>query len=125
MRENPLKVEKPEIVYKGWGHEIQIINTDYYCSKVLHFNQGATMSLHYHINKYETWYVSKGSIKILGVNPDTAEGYQIIAYEGSMIDIPRGIIHQVHALTDADIFEVSTPDNYEDNYRVLKGDSQC
>jgi mannose-6-phosphate isomerase-like protein (cupin superfamily) len=124
MRKNPLIIEKPEMVKKGWGHEVQIINTDEYCGKVLHFNQGAVMSLHYHINKHETWYVFKGSIAIKGVNPDTAEDYQIIAYEGSVIDIPRGIIHQVEALTNADVFEVSTPDNWEDNYRVRKGDSQ-
>jgi len=124
MRENPLVVENPEFVTKGWGHEVQIINTDKYCSKVLRFHKGGISSLHYHIDKEETWYVFKGSIKIIGVNPDTAEEYQIIAYEGSVIDIPKGMIHQVVALTDADIFEVSTPDNWEDNYRVRKGDSQ-
>jgi quercetin dioxygenase-like cupin family protein len=107
------------------GHEIQIINTDKYCSKILHFNAGAKSSSHYHIDKYETWYIAKGEIKIFGINPDSAEEYVIIATEGTMIDIPRGIVHQVLAITDADIFEVSTPDNWEDNYRVGKGDSQA
>lgn len=124
MRENPLVVEEPQIVEKGWGHEVQIINTDKYCSKILHFNAGAVSSLHYHIDKYETWYIAKGSIRIIGINPDTAKEYTIIATEGTMVDIPRGIIHQVIAVTEADIFEVSTPDFWEDNYRVKKGDSQ-
>ena len=119
-----LHVEKPKIVEKGWGYEIHIINNGMYCGKILHFNQGSIGSLHYHIDKYETWYVSKGSVKIIGVNPDNAEGYQIVACEGNVIDVPRGVIHQVYAITDADIFEVSTPDTPEDNYRVVKGDSQ-
>lgn len=124
MRKNPLVVEEPEIINKGWGYEIQIINTDKYCSKILHFNAGAQSSLHYHIDKYETWYITKGSIKITGVNPDSAEEYELIVDEGKMVDIPRGTIHQVFAFTDTDIFEVSTPDFWEDNYRVKKGDSQ-
>jgi len=124
MRENPLKIETPKFVTKGWGHEVHIVNNNMYCGKVLHFHQGTVSSLHYHINKYETWYIAKGSVKITGINPDTAEEYMLVAYEGSVIDLPRGIIHQVEALTNADIFEVSTPDTEEDNYRVRKGDSQ-
>jgi mannose-6-phosphate isomerase-like protein (cupin superfamily) len=95
-----------------------------YCGKVLCFNVDSTMSFHYHIDKHETWYVFNGSIVIKGINPDTAEEYQITAYEGSVINIPRGTIHQVRAVTNAIIFEVSTTDNNEDNYRVEKGDSQ-
>ena len=124
MRENPLVIEIPEIVKKGWGHEVQIINTDKYCSKILHFNQGGISSFHYHIDKCETWFLAKGTIKIKSINPDSAEEYELILQEGNMIDIPRGTIHQVEAITEADIFEVSTPDNWEDNYRVMKGDSQ-
>ena len=124
MRFNPLFLQEPEIVKKGWGHEIQIINSDNYCSKILHFNKGGISSSHYHLNKSETWFLNNGSIKIIGINPDTAEEYELIVSEGYMVDIPRGIIHQIEAITDADIFEVSTPDNPEDNYRVKKGDSQ-
>lgn len=124
MRKNPLVVEKPEKVRKGWGYEIQIINTDKYCSKILHFNQGGISSLHYHIDKYETWFLAKGTIKLKGINPDSAEEYEIMVHEGEMVDILRGTIHQVEAITEADIYEVSTPDNWEDNYRVMKGDSQ-
>lgn len=124
MRKNPLETEKPTKVDKDWGHELHIVNNNMYCGKILHFNQEGCGSLHYHINKYETWYVLKGSVSIRGINPDTAEEYQIVACEGSVIDIPRGVIHQIFALTTADIMEVSTPDYKEDNYRVWKGDSQ-
>lgn len=124
MRDNPLKVNKPVKVDKGWGYELQIVNNGKYCGKILHFNQNGLGSSHYHIDKYETWFIAKGCVEIFGVNPDSAMEYMIIGKEGDVIDVPRGIIHQVHATTDTDIFEISTPDSEEDNYRVEGGDSQ-
>lgn len=124
MRENPLIIKKPTIVNKGWGFEEQIINNDMYCSKILHFLVGTVSSLHYHIDKHETWFLANGIIKIKGINPDTAEEFELIVNTGEIIDIPRGTVHQVIAMTDADIFEVSTPDSRNDNYRIGKGDSQ-
>ena len=49
------------IVEKGWGREIIFVNNEEYCGKILQFNKGKKFSMHYHILKKETWYVSKGS----------------------------------------------------------------
>lgn len=119
-----MHVEKPTKVDKGWGYELHIVNNDMYCGKILHFNEGGVGSLHFHLDKQESWYILKGCIRILGINPDTAEEYQISAHEGDVINIPRGVVHQVTAVCDVDIMEVSTPDVFYDNYRVKKGDGQ-
>lgn len=112
------------IVKKGWGHEVQIVNNAMYCGKVLHYDAGARMSMHYHIDKTETWYVAKGSIIVSGIYPNIAERYEIEAKAGDVIHINRGVIHQIFAIQESDVFEVSTPDSSDDNYRVGKGDSQ-
>jgi hypothetical protein len=41
-----------------------------------------------------------------------------------MVDIPRLQTHQVHALEDTRILEVSTQHFEDDSYRVMAGDSQ-
>ena len=48
-----MHVDKSKIIEKGWGHEVHIINNTMYCGKILHFNAGGEMSMHYHINKYD------------------------------------------------------------------------
>ena len=82
------------------------------------------MSSHYHIDKTETWYIAKGHVIISGIYPTIAEKYEIEAKVGDVIHINRGVIHQIFAIKESDVFEISTPDNSEDNYRVGKGDSQ-
>ena len=126
MRKKPLAVKKPKIVKKGWGHEVQIVNNDMYCGKILHFNAGGEMSTHYHMNKSETWCVLSGNFYVSGIHPDTAEEYYFTATDGDIIDISCGTIHSLRCDSEdgGDIMEVSTPDDYMDNYRVYKGDGQ-
>jgi hypothetical protein len=62
-KENDKKSKKliSEIVPKGWGKEIIFVNNSEYCGKILCFYKGKKFSMHYHIQKKETWYVAKGS----------------------------------------------------------------
>lgn len=119
-----LFVTYPKRVDKGWGYELHIHNDDGYCGKVLHFNEGARFSCHYHVEKKETWFVAKGLLVLTGIDPDTAEEYDIHLKAGDIIEVDRGIAHQLYATVESDIFEVSTPDKPEDSYRIFKGDSQ-
>lgn len=50
----PRRVEKP------WGYEIWFAHTDLYVGKILHINQGASLSLQYHQEKDETLYCHQG-----------------------------------------------------------------
>lgn len=119
-----LVVQLPKKVEKGWGYELHIHNDDGYCSKVLHFNKGAKFSMHYHVEKRESFYVANGKLKLITIDPDTAQVLECVVEQGHVIEVYRGIPHQLFAIEESDIFEASTPDKPEDSYRVWKGDSQ-
>jgi len=45
-----------ELVKKGWGKEIIFASTPEYCGKLLVFDKaGAKCSMHFHLDKHETW----------------------------------------------------------------------
>jgi mannose-6-phosphate isomerase-like protein (cupin superfamily) len=111
-------------VNKGWGQEIIWATNDMYCGKILSFKEGGKMSMHFHLNKHETWYVLEGSFMVNKINTENAEKYTTNARKGSTIVNKPGEPHQVICMQEGKILEVSTPDSIEDNYRVAKGDSQ-
>ena len=111
-------------VTKGWGHELHIENNQDYCAKLLVFNKGKKFSMHYHVEKYETWYIQKGKLIFRWINPQNADIIEDELKEGDIVTIYQGISHQLEALEDSIIFETSTQDKIEDSYRVWKGNSQ-
>jgi mannose-6-phosphate isomerase-like protein (cupin superfamily) len=119
-----MKKSRPEIVHKGWGHEFIFANNELYCGKVLCFNKGSKFSMHFHMQKDETWYVNTGKIKLNWIDTDTATKHTEILKGGDVWRNRPGEPHQVEALEDTSIFEVSTQHFDEDSYRVEKGDSQ-
>ncbi len=115
---------KPRIVKKGWGYELIFHSDDDYCGKILHFNKGGEFSMHYHMEKRESWYLLTGKMIFSFIDPKTAEMKQHAFTEGQTMIINRGMTHKLIAVEETDIIEVSTPDNPDDSYRVMKGDSQ-
>ena len=111
-------------VPKGWGKEVVFINDVLYCGKLLYFNKGCKFSMHYHLIKDETWYVKEGSFIYRWINTETAEVVEVIIKEGDCVRQLPGQPHQLEALSDGLIFEVSTKHFDSDSYRVWKGDSQ-
>jgi quercetin dioxygenase-like cupin family protein len=109
---------------KGWGHEIIFENNELYCGKLLNFKQGAKFSMHYHMIKDETWYVQEGEFIYRWINTETAEVNERILKVGDTVRQYPGQPHQLEALTDGVVYEVSTEHFDEDSYRVWKGDSQ-
>lgn len=112
-----------EIVTKGWGKEIIFINNDEYCGKILCFNKGKKFSMHYHILKKETWYVAKGKFILHWIEPNTGTTYTEYLIVGDVITNERGEAHQLVALEDSEVFEVSTKHYDNDSYRIWKGDT--
>jgi len=106
---------------KGWGHELIIVNNEKYCGKILSFKRGFKFSMHYHIIKQETWYVNVGNFIFYWIDTETAEKHTIELFKGDVVTIPIGMPHQLVALTDGEIFEVSTQHFDSDSYRVSKG----
>lgn len=110
-----------EIVKKGWGKEIIFVNNDEYCGKLLCFEKDKKFSMHYHIKKKETWYVSKGSFILIWVETDTGTTHTEYLKVGDVITNERGEPHQLIALEEAEVFEVSTKHYDEDSFRMWKG----
>jgi mannose-6-phosphate isomerase-like protein (cupin superfamily) len=108
---------------KGWGKEVVITNNSLYCGKILEFKSGLKFSMHYHMIKDETWYVNKGEFRYLWIDTETAEIHEQILKVGDTVRQLPGQPHQLVALTDGEIFEVSTTHYDNDSYRVFKGDS--
>lgn len=113
-------------VAKGWGMEIIWATTDKYCGKLLIFKHvGSKMSMHFHKEKDETWFVNTGKFVVRWIDTKTAEINEKVLVEGDTWHNPPLQPHQLEALSpESIIFEVSTADSDEDNYRVMPGDSQ-
>ena len=111
-------------VEKGWGHEFIWATNDKYCGKFLHFKTGAKFSMHFHAKKDETWYVLNGRFLIKCIDTVIANEYSKELNVGDIWHNPPLLPHQLICLDEGTIIEISTPDSIEDNYRILKGDSQ-
>lgn len=119
-----IKITKPKIHKKGWGEEIWIINNDSYCGKILKFKKGSMFSDHFHIKKDEAWYVLEGKLELRHYNLSNADKLKSIIKKGDVVHIPNFEPHQLLALEDSIILEVSTHHDENDSYRINKGDSQ-
>ena len=118
------KVCKGCKVPKGWGEELIIENNEMYCGKLLIFKKGCKFSMHYHLLKDETWYVQEGKFNYRWIDTETAELNQTKLKKGDVVRQRVGQPHQILALTDGTIFEVSTQHFDEDSYRVFPGDTK-
>lgn len=109
---------------KGWGHEIIFENNELYCGKLLNFKKGCKFSMHYHMIKDETWYVNEGKFIYRWIDIKTAELHERLLTVGDTVRQYPGQPHQLEAITDGVVFEVSTEHFNSDSYRIWKGDSQ-
>ena len=117
-----VKIQHPKRVEKKWGYELWIHNDTDYCGKLLVFSKsGNKFSMHYHMIKDETWYVQKGAFQFDWIDTENGERCYTQIQEGDVIEIKKGLPHQLTALTeDATVFEVSTQHFDEDSYRIYR-----
>lgn len=118
------RTDSSETVPKGWGHEIIFANNPMYCGKILHFDADKKCSMHFHLNKDETWYVASGRFRMRWIDTDHATQHETILKPGMVVRNRPGEPHQLEALEAGDIFEVSTTHEDADSYRVAPGNSQ-
>ena len=110
-------------VPKGWGFENWIVNSPEYCGKLLYFVKGKRCSWHYHILKYEVFYIQSGKILVkYSESDDLSSAEEIILEKGDSFHVYRGLRHQMIAIQDTELFEFSTQHFDEDSYRLEKGD---
>ena len=96
------------IVEKPWGHETIWARTDRYVGKVLHIKAGHALSVQYHNQKDETVHLLSGELVYRVQMGDALEDMHLNA--GESFRITPGTIHQMEAVTDCDVLEVSTPE---------------
>ena len=98
----------PYKVVKPWGYELVWARTDRYVGKILHIESGHVLSLQYHTKKDETIHVLRGEIILrVQVGENLTERRM---REGESYHITPPTIHQMEAVTTADLLEVSTPE---------------
>ncbi len=119
-----ISIRQTEEHLKGWGRELWIANNEKYCGKILEFKVGAKFSSHFHFLKAETFFIFFGELELTTYDLSNADEITQIIKKGDVIDIPAGNPHQIKALTDATIIEISTQHFEDDSYRIKKGDSQ-
>jgi mannose-6-phosphate isomerase-like protein (cupin superfamily) len=111
------------VVPKGWGREVWIANNERYCGKILEITKGKRCSLHYHEIKSETFFLRSGRLIVrVKESPDSTIIEEFQLQPGDCMDVPSGLVHQMEALEDAELYEFSTQHFESDSYRLIKGD---
>ncbi|HET7437602.1 MAG TPA: cupin domain-containing protein [Thermoanaerobaculia bacterium] len=93
-------------VPKPWGYELIFAHTDKYVGKILHIEQGHSLSLQYHEMKDETLYVVDGELRLTIEND--GDRRELMLRKGEAFHIPPRLIHRMEAVVDTDVAEVST-----------------
>ncbi len=99
----PTKVEKP------WGWELIWAHSELYVGKLLFVRAGHALSLQFHNEKDESWYVHEGRAELeLGAAGETLFDTEIVS-PGMAFRLRPGTVHRLQALEDTLVLEVSTP----------------
>ena len=121
---------KPKRIEKRWGFELWMANNEEnnYCGKILCILAGQSTSMHYHLEKHETFYVLDGILKLELLNTGDGKMETLTLKEGETYEIDRGQPHRLSAYTpewmqpkeNTRIIETSTFHKDEDSYRMWK-----
>ena len=95
-------------VDKPWGHEEIWAETELYVCKILRIRQGCRLSLQHHAVKDETLRVAQGRLQL---SLEDAAGHLTVRElgPGDTARIRPLRRHRILAITDVEVYEVSTP----------------
>ena len=100
---------QPDRVEKPWGYELIWAKAEDYAGKLLFVRAGHALSLQFHREKDESWYVLEGRAELeLGEAGQAVLQTEIVG-AGVAFRFRPGTVHRVRALEDTTILEVSTP----------------
>ena len=107
---------------KGWGREVWIANSPFYCGKILEIKKGKKCSFHFHKLKTESFYLRAGRLKIRVKEFQNSQEVEEFELEpGECVDVPVGLVHQMEAVEDSELFEFSTQHFDTDSHRIEIG----
>jgi mannose-6-phosphate isomerase len=99
---------EPRRVDKPWGYELIWALTDQYCGKLLVVRAGQALSMQFHREKDESWYLLEGRAEIEMAGAGEKSPAREVVTPGAAFRITPGTVHRVRALEDTTILEVST-----------------
>ncbi len=105
MSDQVIRVNKP------WGYELHWAITDKYVGKLIHVEAGHALSLQYHNEKDETIFLAAGRMLF-----EIQEHGDLVRREmlpGEAVHVTPKTVHRMTAITDCDVFEVSTPELHD------------
>jgi mannose-6-phosphate isomerase-like protein (cupin superfamily) len=108
MPSDPQPRSESERVEKPWGYELWWAETPLYAGKILHVEEGQSLSLQVHREKDESSYVISGRL-VLTRGPSAEELTTEEIGPGFAWRVEPGTVHSIEALEDSDVLEVSTP----------------
>jgi len=112
-----------DIVPKVWGKETWYVNNDMYCGKILSIQKNYFSSEHLHRDKVETFAVLSGHVMVV-IFDKSGDKKFISMKKDDCLDIPACTVHQLRAIEDSEILEISTHHEDSDSYRVSKSGYQ-
>ncbi len=99
----PRRVEKP------WGYELIWAHTEQYVGKILFVRAGHALSLQFHNDKDESWYLQHGRAELEMGEAGAAVINREVVGPGAAFHLVPGTVHRLRALEDTTMLEVSTP----------------
>ena len=96
-----------ERIKKKWGEEIVVVSEPEYAMKFMKMHKSFFTSKHFHPTKKETLYVQKGSVNVVVWKENSSEGVFALS-KGNQLTVHPRTIHQIVAIEDTVIIEVST-----------------
>ncbi len=100
---------EPRRVDKPWGNELIWAVAESYVGKVLFVKGGHSLSLQFHREKDESWYVLEGRAEVeIGGAGERVTRSEVVG-AGAAFRLRPGTVHRIRALEDTRVLEVSTP----------------
>ena len=100
---------EPRRVDKPWGSELIWAVAESYVGKILSVKGGHSLSLQFHREKDESWYVLEGRAEVeIGGAGERVTRSEVVG-AGAAFRLRPGTVHRIRALEDTRVLEVSTP----------------
>jgi mannose-6-phosphate isomerase-like protein (cupin superfamily) len=100
---------EPQRIEKPWGHELVWALSEQYAGKLLSVKAGQRLSLQFHKEKDESWYLLEGRAKLEFAGPGEKATTSEVVTPGAAFRIKPGTVHRITAVEDVLMLEVSTP----------------
>ena len=100
---------EPQRIDKPWGHELVWALAEQYAGKLIVVKAGRRLSLQFHREKDESWYLLEGRAELEFAGPGEKATTSEVVTPGAAFRIKPGTVHRITALEDVLMLEVSTP----------------